>query len=86
MENGSAVNLLKGSSKRKRSRRELEEVKHEEDELKEDKQAYLEQVKRLKQEKRQLERQLSESLANSVASSLPGSGTVSKSSQGAFKI
>ncbi len=86
MENGSAVNLLKSSSKRKRTRRELEEVKHEEDELNEDKQAYLEQVKRLKQEKRQLERQLSESLANSAASSLPGSGTVSKSSQGAFKI
>ncbi len=48
MENGSAVNLLKSSSKRKRSRRELEEVKHEEDALKEDKQGYLEQFKRLK--------------------------------------
>ncbi len=56
MENGSAVNLLKAGSKRKRTRRELEEVKHEEDELNEDKQAYLEQVKRLKQEKRHLER------------------------------
>jgi hypothetical protein len=42
VENGSAVNLLKASSKRKRSRRELEEVKHEEDALNEDKQAYLE--------------------------------------------
>ncbi len=37
VENGSAINLLKASSKRKRSRCELEEVKHEEDALKEDK-------------------------------------------------
>ncbi len=66
VENGSAVNLLKSSSKRKRTRRELEEVKLEEEALKEDKQAYFEQVKRLKQEKRQLERQLADSLAHSA--------------------
>jgi len=69
VENGSAVNLLKGSSKRKRTRRELEEVKNEEDALNDDKQAFLQEVKRLKQEKRQLERQLSESVRNSAASS-----------------
>jgi hypothetical protein len=66
VEKGSAVNLLKSSSKRKRSRRELEEVKHEEDALNEDKQAYFEQVKRLKQEKRQLERELADSRALSA--------------------
>ena len=69
VENGSAVNLLKASSKRKRTRRELEEVKNEEDALNDDKQAFLQEVKRLKQEKRQLERQLSESVRNSAASS-----------------
>jgi hypothetical protein len=35
------VNLVKGSSKRKRNREELEEVKGEEDEFKQDRQGYL---------------------------------------------
>ena len=36
VEHGSAVNIMKGSSKRKRTRDELEEVKDEEAELKHD--------------------------------------------------
>ena len=35
--------MLKGSSKKKRSRKEMEEVKHEEDELNEDKHSFLRQ-------------------------------------------
>ena len=50
MENGRASNLMKGSSKRKRTKQELEEVKQEEDAMKGDIQGYLMEVKRLKQE------------------------------------
>ena len=42
--------LMKGSSKRKRTKAELEEVKQEEEALSGDTQAYLMDVKRLKQE------------------------------------
>jgi hypothetical protein len=56
--NGRAANLVKGSSKRKRTRDELEEVKDEEEELKQDRQSFLQQVKRLKEEKAELEAQL----------------------------
>ena len=42
--------MLKGSSKKKRSRQEMEEVKHEEDELNEDKHSFLRQYKKLKTE------------------------------------
>ncbi len=42
--------LLKESSKRKRTREELEEVKHEEEALRDDKLGFLRDVKRLKQE------------------------------------
>jgi predicted nuclease with TOPRIM domain len=41
---------LKSSSKRKRTKEELEEVKLEESALMEDRHSYLQQVKRLKQE------------------------------------
>ena len=41
--------LMKGSSKRKRTKAELEEVKQEEEALRGDTQAYLMDVKRLKQ-------------------------------------
>jgi hypothetical protein len=41
--------MLKGSSKYKRKRAEMEEVKDEEMQLKENKQGYLENVKRLKE-------------------------------------
>ena len=41
MENGRASNLMKSSTKRKRTREELEEVKNEEAELRDDKQAFL---------------------------------------------
>ena len=47
---GTAAFMLKGSSKKKRSRVEMEEVKHEEDELNEDKQEFLKQYKKLKLE------------------------------------
>jgi hypothetical protein len=50
VENGRASNLMKGSSKRKRTKQELEEVKQEEDAMKGDIQGYLMEVKRLKQE------------------------------------
>ena len=42
--------LMKTSSKRKRTKKELEEVKHEEESYRQDTQAYLMDVKRLKQE------------------------------------
>ena len=42
--------LMKGSSKRKRTKAELEEVKQEEEALRGDDQGYLMDVKRLKQE------------------------------------
>jgi len=41
---------MKGSSKRKRTKAELEEVKQEEEALRGDTQAYLMDVKRIKQE------------------------------------
>ena len=50
VENGRASLLLKSSSKRKRTKEELEEVKMEEDALKEDRQAFLNEYKRLRQE------------------------------------
>ncbi len=58
MENGRASNLMKSSAKRKRTREELEDVKQEEEELKNDKQQFLQTVKRLKEEKAELEEQL----------------------------
>ena len=50
VENGRASNLMKGSSKRKRTKQELEDVKHEEEAMRGDIQGYLMEVKRLKQE------------------------------------
>ena len=46
---------MKSSSKRKRTREELENVKQEEEELKNDKQQFLQMVKRLRDEKAELE-------------------------------
>ncbi len=46
---------MKSSAKRKRTRQELENVKQEEEELKADKQLFLQMVKRLKEEKAELE-------------------------------
>ena len=40
---------MKSSAKRKRTKEELEEVKQEEDALMEDKQSFLQEVKRLKE-------------------------------------
>ena len=42
--------MLKVSSKKKRSREEMEEVKHEEDKLNDDKHSFLRQYKKLKTE------------------------------------
>jgi hypothetical protein len=50
VENGRASLLMKTSSKRKRTKEELEEVKQEEEAMRLDTQAYLMDVKRLKQE------------------------------------
>ena len=49
-ENGRASLLMKSTSKRKRTRDELEEVKQEEEALKGDRHSFLQEVKRLKQE------------------------------------
>ena len=49
---------MKSSAKRKRTREELEEVKNEEAELRDDKQTFLQMVKRLKEEKAALEEQV----------------------------
>ena len=49
-ENGRASLLMKSSSKRKRTRDELEEVKQEEEALKDDRHSFLQEVKRLNQE------------------------------------
>ena len=45
---GKGAFLLKGSSKKKRSRQEIEEVKNEEEELKQDKQQVLRAYKQFK--------------------------------------
>jgi hypothetical protein len=50
VENGRASNLMMGSSKRKFTKVELEEVKHEEEALRGDVQGYLIDLKRLKHE------------------------------------
>ena len=50
VENGRASLLMKSSSKRKRTRDELEEVKQEEEALKDNRHSFLQEVKRLKQE------------------------------------
>ena len=50
VENGRASLLMKTNSKRKRTRDELEEVKQEEEALKDDRHSFLQEVKRLKQE------------------------------------
>jgi hypothetical protein len=48
VENGRASLLMKTSSKRKRTKDELEEVKQEEEAMRNDVQGYLMEVKRLK--------------------------------------
>jgi predicted phosphohydrolase len=50
--------LIKGGSKRKRTKEELEEVKQEEEYLKIDKQEFLQEVKRLKRNNEELQRQV----------------------------
>lgn len=50
--------MLKASSKKKRSRQEMEEVKHEEDALNDDKHSFLQQFKKLKQDHETLKGEL----------------------------
>jgi hypothetical protein len=47
--------LVKGSSKRKQTKEEIEEVKGEEEELKDDRHSFLKGIKKLKQDKAELE-------------------------------
>ena len=48
---GKSADMMKESSKRKRTRQEMEEVKEFETSLKEDRQKFLHQAKRMKQER-----------------------------------
>jgi cell shape-determining protein MreC len=57
---GRSAFLLKGSSKAKRKRSQLEEVKQEEAQLKADRQEFLLKTKRLKVENRDLRQELEE--------------------------
>ena len=57
---GKSAFLLKDSSKGKRKRHEMEEVKEEEQALNRDKQQYLRAVKRLKQDNDEMEQQMIE--------------------------
>jgi predicted nuclease with TOPRIM domain len=77
---------MKGSSKRKRTREEIEEVKQEEEELKHDRQGYLQQIKRLKEEKDRLEEIVLLSQAESIMKSGNSSAQASKSAHNVFQI
>jgi len=83
---GRSVNLMKGTSKRKRTREEIEEVKQEEEELKNDHQGYLQQIKRLKEDKDRLEEIVLLSQAESIMKSGNSSVQASKSSNNVFQI
>jgi cell division septum initiation protein DivIVA len=56
---GKSADMMKDSSKRKRTRQEMEEVREFEQDLKEDRQKFLQQAKRLKQERDMLQERLS---------------------------
>jgi hypothetical protein len=86
VENGRASNLMKSSTKRKRTREELEEVKQEEEELKTDKQVFLQMVKRLKDEKAALEEQVELLSEQMMPPSANSSALGSKSMPGPFNI
>jgi predicted nuclease with TOPRIM domain len=60
VEPGRSVSLIKSASKRKRTRNELEEVKGEEKILKEDKQQFLMEFKRLREQNEELQNQVFE--------------------------
>ncbi len=78
--------MMKGTSKRKRTREEIEEVKQEEEELKNDRQGYLQQIKRLKEDKDRLEEIVLLSQAESIMKSGNSSAQASKSSHNVFQI
>ena len=81
VESGSSASLMKGSSKRKRTREELEEVKEEEDALKLDRQAFLQEMKRLKEENVKLEALIHDKPVDSKMRPPSMGGLSSKSSQ-----
>ncbi len=60
VEPGRSVSLIKSASKRKRTRTELKEVKGEESILRQDKQQFLMEFKRLKEQNEDLQHQLLE--------------------------
>jgi hypothetical protein len=60
VEPGRSVSLIKSASKRKRTHNELEEVKGEEKILREDKQQFLMEFKRLREQNEELQHQLFE--------------------------
>jgi hypothetical protein len=60
VEPGRSVSLIKSASKRKRTRNELEEVKGDEKILREDKQQFLMEFKRLREQNEELQDQLFE--------------------------
>ncbi len=77
---------MKSSSKRKRTRQELENVKQEEEELKSDKQLFLQMVKRLKEEKTELEEQIEQISQQMLPQSTTTSFVGSKQRPGDFNI
>ena len=77
---------MKSSTKRKRTREELEEVKQEEEELKNDKQLFLQMVKRLKDEKAALEEQVEQLSEQMMPQSANSSALGSKSMAAGFNI
>ena len=52
---GKAADMMKESTRRKRTRKEMEEVKEFEESLKADRQQFLQETKRLKQERDELQ-------------------------------
>ena len=82
---GRAANLVKGSLKRNRTKEEIEEVKGEE-ELKDDRHLFLKRIKKLKEDKAELESVVDQLSMQQLPESANSSALVSKSSHGPFNI
>ncbi len=78
--------MVKGSSKRKRTKEEIEEVKGEEEELKEDRHSFLKRIKKLKEDKAELESMVDQISMQQLPQSVNSSAVASKSSHGPFNI
>jgi hypothetical protein len=77
---GKGAFLLKGSSKKKRSRKEMEEVKIEEEHLERDKQDFLRQVKMMKVAQEQLQEELAKHRKNEeILTNLHSQGVIDNS-------